>query len=157
MSEGIKRLIEHLAWSDKEVIRSLKDQSTLAPRALQTLAHVVAAEKVWLCRIMNQPELAPPVWAALSLDECEAMGAANAAALRQLVDPPDPGRMQKIISYVSSRGDRFENTLEDILLHVCMHGSYHRGQIAALVRAGGGVPINTDYITYRRLEGGRME
>jgi uncharacterized damage-inducible protein DinB len=154
MSEGLQRLIEHLVWADREVITSLRSQSAPPDRALQILAHVVASEKVWLCRIMDQPGLSPAVWPALSIDECEMLGKENAAALRQLVDPPDPGRMRKIISYANSRGDRFENTLEDILLHVCTHGSYHRGQIAALVRAGGGVPVTTDYIAYRRLGGG---
>jgi len=33
---------------------------------------------------------------------------------------------------------------------VALHGSYHRGQVAAAVRAAGGEPVNTDYITYVR-------
>jgi DinB family len=31
-------------------------------------------------------------------------------------------------------------------MHVVMHGTYHRGQIAAEVRAAGGAPEYTDFI-----------
>ena len=37
-----------------------------------------------------------------------------------------------------------------VLTHVALHGSYHRGQIAALIRSGGDEPINTDYIMWLR-------
>jgi uncharacterized damage-inducible protein DinB len=33
---------------------------------------------------------------------------------------------------------------------VALHGSYHRGQIALLVRAGGSTPAPTDYIAFIR-------
>ena len=154
MGERLERLIEHLAWADREVIRCLKRHSALPPNAVPLMAHVLAAEKVWLCRATGQGELAPPVWPRLSLDECDVMGVQNADALRQLAFPYDPERMGRIVSYRNTRGDQFENALEDILLHVCMHGSYHRGQIAAVVRASGGEPINTDYITFVRMQGG---
>lgn len=38
------------------------------------------------------------------------------------------------------------------LAHVVLHGSYHRGQIALLTRAGGGTPAATDYILFIRSE-----
>jgi len=154
MSEGLVRLIEHLAWADGEIIQSLKERAAPPPRALQIISHVIAAEKVWLSRIAGRPGQAPPIWPDLSLDECRSLGVDNAANLRRLVDPAEPRQLERIISYANSRGEQFRTALEDILLHVCMHGSYHRGQIAALVRSTGGVPINTDYITYVRLQGG---
>ena len=36
--------------------------------------------------------------------------------------------------------------MRDILAHVVLHSAYHRGQIAAAVRAGGGEPAYTDMI-----------
>ena len=43
-------------------------------------------------------------------------------------------------------GERFESTLGDSLQHGVLHGAYHRGQIAADVRAAGGEPAYTDFI-----------
>lgn len=36
--------------------------------------------------------------------------------------------------------------MEDVLTHVIMHSVYHRGQIAAEVRASGSEPAYTDFI-----------
>jgi uncharacterized damage-inducible protein DinB len=40
--------------------------------------------------------------------------------------------------------------VEDILLHTCLHGAYHRGQIARDLRQAGDPPEPTDYIAFIR-------
>jgi uncharacterized damage-inducible protein DinB len=54
------------------------------------------------------------------------------------------------VHYRNSAGDEFDNAIEDILVHVAMHGSYHRGQITMLVRDAGAEPQPTDYIAFVR-------
>ncbi len=61
------------------------------------------------------------------------------------------GDRLKPIVYRNTAGKEFTTALEDILLHVFLHGAYHRGQIAALVREGGDEPKPTDYIQWVRL------
>jgi len=155
MSEPLSRLVEHLVWADGAVIESLKSQKQLPARVMEILSHVLAAEQVWISRVRNDPGGALPVWADLSLADCEALHLENADAFRRLVGAADQGSLQRIVSYANTKGERFESTLQDIILHVSTHGSYHRGQIAALLRAGGGIPVNTDFITYARSPGGR--
>jgi uncharacterized damage-inducible protein DinB len=58
--------------------------------------------------------------------------------------------MRRAITYRNSAGDEYTSTLEDILTHVSLHGAYHRGQIAASVRAAGDTPTATDYIAFAR-------
>ena len=36
--------------------------------------------------------------------------------------------------------------MADILSHVVLHASYHRGQIASAMREAGGTPAYTDFI-----------
>jgi hypothetical protein len=62
---------------------------------------------------------------------------ANADAFRKVLDAASEADLQRIVSYTTSRGDRFTSALGDILLHVAMHCSYHRGQVAFAVRSGG--------------------
>ena len=50
------------------------------------------------------------------------------------------------IGYRNTRGEYWTSTVGDILTHVVMHGTYHRGQIAAAVRDSGGAPAYTDFI-----------
>ncbi|MFI5245590.1 MAG: DinB family protein [Gemmatimonadales bacterium] len=35
-------------------------------------------------------------------------------------------------------------------MHVALHGAYHRGQVARIVRGEGGAPQGTDYIFHIR-------
>jgi uncharacterized damage-inducible protein DinB len=37
-----------------------------------------------------------------------------------------------------------------MLVHVALHGQYHRGQVALLLRASGFEPATTDYIAWTR-------
>ena len=52
--------------------------------------------------------------------------------------------------YQSYDSGRFRNRVEDILAQMFGHSWYHRGQIAMLVRAAGGVPAATDLVYWCR-------
>jgi uncharacterized damage-inducible protein DinB len=47
--------------------------------------------------------------------------------------------------------------VEQIMIHLVNHSSYHRGQIAMLLRQNGFEPVNTDYITYDRVISGQLK
>jgi len=59
-------------------------------------------------------------------------------------------RLIKIISYKNSSGRAFQNSVRDVLMHVALHGQYHRGQINLQLRANGMEPVNVDFITFVR-------
>lgn len=54
------------------------------------------------------------------------------------------------ITYHNSTGANFENTLDDLLVHLANHGTYHRGNITAMLHSLGHKSISTDYIYYLR-------
>jgi uncharacterized damage-inducible protein DinB len=144
----IGRLIEHMAWADAEVVRRLTNEYAGNARIARIAAHVLAAEHVWLRRIRGDtPELA--VWPDPEDVDMEEVGAANARGLRALSAATDD-ELSSVVRYANSRGEEFETELLDILLHVALHGSYHRAQIALLARDAGAAPVNTDYITFVR-------
>jgi uncharacterized damage-inducible protein DinB len=116
---------------------------------LDLYAHILGSEHNWLSRIQgNAPKLA--IWPTLTLDECEKAAKENVSAFNALVSTLTPELLQKPITYRNSAGDQYTSTLEDILTHVSLHGAYHRGQIAASIRAGGDAPNPTDYIAFAR-------
>ena len=43
------------------------------------------------------------------------------------------------------------------MIHLVNHSSYHRAQIAMLLRQKGMEPINTDFITYDRVKRGQLQ
>jgi uncharacterized damage-inducible protein DinB len=112
-------------------------------------SHVLGAEHNWIARVTgDDPEIA--VWPELSLDACEKLGADNAAGLRQIVAKLTPDTANHAVTYRNTKGFEFTTGVEDIVMHVALHGSYHRGQVAALLRSAGDEPVPTDYIQWTR-------
>ena len=149
MDASLRQLFEHLRWADARVQTSLTDAVNPPPHTLDLFAHVVAAEHVWLARMRQEkPEI--QVWPKLSLAQCLELGTRNANEFSALVESLDEIGLDSGVTYKNSAGLEFTSSFRDILLHVALHGTYHRGQIAAAVRAGGDTPASTDYIAFVR-------
>ncbi|HMR56073.1 MAG TPA: DinB family protein, partial [Cyclobacteriaceae bacterium] len=63
----------------------------------------------------------------------------------------------RVLKYKNYVGDYYETNVEQIMIHLVNHGSYHRGQVAMLLRQKGYEPVNTDYITYDRVLTGQLK
>src|ERR1700674_2088036 len=149
MRDHFIKVFQHLAWADARVVESLRAARNVLKRDQELYAHVLGSEHIWLSRIGGTaPKVA--VWPTISLDECARLAAENAAAYQKLASSLTQEAMERAITYRNSAGDEYTSTLEDILTHVSLHGAYHRGQIAASVRAAGDTPIPTDYIAFAR-------
>lgn len=149
MQPVLQRLVEHMAWSDAQVLARLRG----APEdtaALKWYAHVLAAERIWLLRLHGQDWTTQRVWPALSLDECAALAEQNSAQLQSYVGRLKDDELQKEARYTNSAGDTYTNTVSDMLTHVALHGVHHRGQIAASLRSNGIDPPVLDFIRFAR-------
>jgi len=93
---------------------------------------------------------APPPTFRLNDIRLNGAQALSADELSALIDSMDEIALSGGVTYRNSIGDEYTNSPADILIHVALHGAYHRGQIAAAVRAGGDTPATTDYIAYVR-------
>ena len=149
MIERLLSLYDHMAWANELAIGSLRGASHAPPQALEIMAHILGAEHVWLTRLEGRPRTVP-VWPSLSVEECGALSAELRDAYRRFVESVGEGGLSRNVHYRNSAGVEFDSTVEDILVHVAMHGSYHRGQVALLVRAAGDEPAPTDYIGFVR-------
>jgi len=144
----LRTLLDHMAWADERVLESLRQQA-IPQRAIDLFAHVLGAEHVWLARL-EQRQRTVPVWPVMTVDACAQLARENREAFRAYLDRLTSDDLRRIVHYRNSAGDEFDNAIEDILMHVAMHGSYHRGQITLLVRDAGAEPQPTDYIAFVR-------
>jgi len=149
MSGHLQKLIEHLKWADAAALEALRRSSGSDTQALTIYSHVLGAEAVWLARLAGRPSDVA-VWPILSLEQAASLAERNAAELDALLASLSPDDLGREVDYRTSDGRAFRSSIEDILLHVALHGSYHRGQIALLIRGGGGEPASTDYIAFIR-------
>lgn len=137
------RSFRHGSWANFEALASLR--RTASPPGLRWLGHIVGAELLWLGRLTGEPsEL--PVWPELDLDACGRRLEQLAGLWPRYLNGLAPEDLADAVGYRNTRGEFWTNTVDDILTHVTAHSTYHRGQIAAAVRAAGGEPALTDFI-----------
>ena len=149
--EILSRLYAHLHWADRRLLdRVNADADALTEEAMRLLAHLIAAERVWILRLLGQDSSTQPVWPDPDIAEINSNAESNRSAYRRYLESLREEDLTSEIAYRTQRGDSYRTQVGDILLHVALHGSYHRGQIAKLMRAAGGEPVNTDYITFAR-------
>jgi uncharacterized damage-inducible protein DinB len=148
----LNTMFDHLAWADAnalDALRGMPSDTAEHARAVTIYAHLVGAEHVWLARLHGRtPDYA--IWPSLDLDAAARAAAENASAYRAYVAIATPDDFKREIAYRTSSGQEFRNRIDDVLAHVALHGSYHRGQLALLARQGGGEPAVTDYIAFVR-------
>jgi uncharacterized damage-inducible protein DinB len=118
------------------------------------LRHIVGADRIWVTRWNGtSPKAAPPVpdsWAGADFRaEWEKVKAEEQRFLNTLTD----ARLEESFTYVNLKGEQSTYRFADILVHVVNHGTYHRGQLAHLLRDLGVTPPSTDYLIFRRDNG----
>ncbi len=150
MYASIKQLLQHMAWADEAFLDALEKATEEVPDVRKLMAHITLAEHIWMSRIRSRDtgDLTP--WSELSVQECAEMSRRNALEYRVLLEETTEARMTDVIVYKTTKGVEFKNRLGAILVHVALHGAYHRGQIAAALRAQHLAPPSTDFILYCR-------
>jgi uncharacterized damage-inducible protein DinB len=145
-------LFDHLVWADArtlEALRAMPPDGAETARAWAIYAHLAAAAHTWLARLEGRTPV-HPVWPALEPGAATALAQESAAALRARAAACDAAELARPVAYRTSSGAALVNTVGEILAHVALHGSYHRGQLALLARQGGGAPAVTDFIAFAR-------
>ncbi len=153
MIESLRRLVEHLAWANERVLEAVA--RTDDAQGLHLLSHLLASEVVWFARIETGQSEHLKIWPSLSAAQCAELSRENVRAYRKIVGGLTPEALEREIVYRNSKGTEYRTALADILLHVALHGTYHRGQIALRTRDAGHSPVNTDYITFVREGSGQ--
>ncbi|MGH9369704.1 MAG: DinB family protein, partial [Thermoanaerobaculia bacterium] len=112
---------------------------------LGTLTHLVGAEWLWLERWHGRSPRALPAGFA-GLEELRAGLADVEAGQKELLAALTPARLAEKITYVNLAGETWTYALGEMLVHLVNHGTYHRGQVASLLRQLDKKPLSTDYL-----------
>jgi uncharacterized damage-inducible protein DinB len=145
--EHLRRQVDYNVWANGEVLAAMTASGTGSAPAqpLKLLAHILSAERLWLERLGQRPQ-SLPVWPEFSVEQCKTQMTALARIWREYFARLSSAGLSEQITYKNSKGEPWTSSVLDVLTHVVMHSAYHRGQIASLVRAGGGTPAYTDFI-----------
>jgi uncharacterized damage-inducible protein DinB len=122
------------------------------PSINATLAHVIGAEWIWLRRWLGESPASMPAWTTTpsTLAELKAHLEAVQAERTSLLARLSDADLEGVVTYRSTDGKAFSHPLGELMRHVVNHSTYHRGQLATLLRQLGHTPPSTDFIRYLR-------
>ena len=155
MKKYFLKLYHYNAWANERVMKCLKDQAVSHEKIVSLMGHIAAAEQLWLHRVSSLPKPDVKLWSTYTLIEVSEMldkADKNWLAFVQATEDFD-----RELSYTNYTGASFTNNVESIMIHTVNHASYHRAQVAMLLRQNGWEPINTDFITYDRVMLGQLK
>lgn len=113
---------------------------------LKTFQHIYYADRVWLSRMEANPVPAfEDPTPGPSLATLKATWPDLLHRFQLWASTQDPNR---VMHFHNVKGEAYSKTVFHIVSHVVNHGTYHRGQIAAMLRQTGHVPPSTDLIYY---------
>jgi uncharacterized damage-inducible protein DinB len=112
-----------------------------------TLVHCLMADQAWLHRVQNKDFTRPDP---IHFPNLEILKATWQPVLNAWEDQIATTAPTSSISYKTFDGSAFTSTFEEIVRHFVNHGSYHRGQIAMMLRLLGHTPATTDWIIFTR-------
>lgn len=120
-------------------------------KAVDRMAHLVAARRRWLQRLGGWPETPPLFPQGNALADLPRLVADTEAAWVAYLGRLDDAELARVLEWQGPDGRRYRWDVEGILTQTFGHAWYHRGQIAQLVAALGGKAVDTDYIFWCKL------
>ena len=157
----IQSLVDFNFWARDRVLDAvsaltpdqfLQDLGSSFGSVRDTLAHIYSAEWIWLARWEGHSPTS-----ALSFDDfpdCPKLTDAWRALeqrFRAVVAAQSGDDLTRIHEYRLLSGQPGKSVVGQMVQHVVNHGTYHRGQVTAMLRQLGATPPrSTDLITYYR-------
>jgi uncharacterized damage-inducible protein DinB len=145
MNQEWKDLFEYNFITNEQLMHYLQQAPQVPEQVLQLLSHIVNAHQIWLGRISNKPTRA--AWTINTLHDNQQWNTDNYFETKALLEEKD---LETVITYTNTLGIAYSNAIKDILFHIINHSTYHRAQIASLMKANGIAPLATDYVIYKR-------
>lgn len=158
--EDFHLLYHYNSWANHRTLDSCsgltaeqftRDLSSSFCSVRDTLAHIYGAEWLWLERWHSRIPSALPTAADFpDLASLRARWAEHERNLDAYINSLTPSELQRNIKYRNTKGEPFEGPIWPMLQHVVNHSSYHRGQIATMLRQLGTKAVSTDLIAFHR-------
>jgi len=158
--EDARALFDYNAWANNrslEAATQLSQEQFVKPMGSSfssvrdTLVHICGGEWIWFERFQGRSPSAIPTFSDIqSLEALRAHWEPQGKALLDYVYRITQEELYRIFEYKTINFGAYTNPLWQSLQHLANHGTYHRGQVATMLRQQGFKPILTDLMHFYR-------
>jgi len=136
MTNSYLKQFEFENWSNTLILKTLESIPKKEERAQLLFSHLLSSHAMWLCRV-TKTEIKDTLFQERTLAECEQLMGENRRGWSNFLENKSQADLQEKIEFLSaweSNPSKRSITLEDALIHLINHSSYHRGQIVASLK-----------------------
>lgn len=156
MNDDLASLHDYAKWADARVARALselthddyvREMGGGWPSLRATWVHLAGATWAWSERFAGRDATSLPKEDVLpAFPDAEKLLFEAHAALDLLLPTFSPERLAAPFTWRNLQGIEKTATFWTVVRHVVNHGTYHRGQIASMLRRLGAKPLSTDMV-----------
>ena len=108
VADYLRRQLTYNGWANREVLNAIRAAAGENKRSLQLMSHIIAAERVWLERLKQQPQ-SVPVWPEPDFAWCQAEAQSlEKLWLEYLATVAD---LSQTISYKNTKGEAWTSSI----------------------------------------------
>ena len=158
--EDFRRLYDYNSWANHRTLEACaalddeqftRDLHSSFRSVRDTLVHIMLVEWLWRERWLGRsPDKYPPASDFPSLESVRQRWAEAERNLLDYVSALKPEDIDRVIAHKTTAGVPQSAPLSQMLQHLVNHGTYHRGQVATMLRQLDAKPIGTDLIVFYR-------
>lgn len=125
--ESYLKQIHYESWANNMVIDAFMKATFPLERTHQIISHNLNAFSIWLKRIKNE-EVAIKLWDMHTVDELSLLNLTLYADWSAYLSSLNDSDFEKKIRF-TFMGKKASISIEDLIIHLVNHSSYHRGQV----------------------------
>lgn len=163
MPHNAHQLYDYHVWANNQLFDRLEQLpeetfhaqvESVFPSVAQAFGHMYMFERLYMSVLQEVPNehIFPniPNWTeeaqVKNIDEMRKLFDGVAVQFRELLrSTPDP---DKAMTISHPKYGSFDTRFSEIVQHVVNHGTYHRGNVTAMLRQQGHAGVPTDYLFY---------
>lgn len=152
MKEHYQKMFAYNAWANRQFMDCLAQPGVANAKSFLLMSHLLTAEEVWYCRLQGLEAPLENLWKEYSPAELEQKTEERKKAWENYLKTLASDSLGASIHYRNTKGQAYSTAMADVLNHLINHSTYHRAQIASLLRLESIEPPVTDYIFYIRQQ-----
>ena len=154
----MQSLFAHKSWANNELFNvlatvSLEAHAAAVHTAIRTLNHIHVVDQIFQAHLRGEPHefSATNTEATPELGKLQFGVAETDAWFESYASTVSEGQLARRIAFRFTDGDAGSMTRQEMLLHVVMHGSYHRGNVGQLLKSIAVAPPRDLYTKFLHL------
>ncbi len=150
MQNNFIKQFEFEYWSNNTILKALSSLKEKDERAMLLFSHLLSSHCMWLSRV-NKTQFTCTLFQERSLQECEQLMIENLDGWKKYLISKSTTDLEEVIEFMAAwetNPSKRKIKIDDALIHIINHSSYHRGQIIASIKGKvDELPLST-YIIY---------